>query len=272
MRPAFTIFHTLTLALFCFGFELNAQDLAGIEQGIKPYGAYHGGDVDSISMVNGNLTLHIPLVSYSQRGGRLSLGFSVIYTNPVYTLSDARLTNPQHRCSVQGGYVWSLSNRSGGAGGGSALGIRLEIPAIGEVWNCNFSPCIVRNSEVAEPDGAVHQMGATTSTNWISMDTTGYTYDAAHLVLTDRQGTKYSYNTNISGYPMGLRQIEDINENVITTNFNSAGQPLTYSDTMGRLIPTQYTDSAFISIDFRLSQRQWSPPRNQRLGVEFSRP
>ena len=24
MRPAFTIFHTLTLALFCFGFELNA--------------------------------------------------------------------------------------------------------------------------------------------------------------------------------------------------------------------------------------------------------
>jgi len=44
----------------------NAQDLAGLEQGIKPYGSYHGGDIDSISMVNGSLTLNIPIISYPQ--------------------------------------------------------------------------------------------------------------------------------------------------------------------------------------------------------------
>jgi hypothetical protein len=43
------------------GPQAYAQDLAGLEQGIKPYGSYHGGDIDSISMVNGNLALNIPL-------------------------------------------------------------------------------------------------------------------------------------------------------------------------------------------------------------------
>jgi hypothetical protein len=55
----------------------SAQDLAGLEQGIKPYGAYNGGDIDSISMVNGKLTLHISLISYPRRCGNLHAGFSV---------------------------------------------------------------------------------------------------------------------------------------------------------------------------------------------------
>ena len=61
--------------------HVGAQTLAGVEQGIKPYGSYEGGKIDSISMVNGSLTLNIPLVSYSQRG-ELKLVFRLVYNNP----------------------------------------------------------------------------------------------------------------------------------------------------------------------------------------------
>jgi len=50
------------------GISLLGQDSPNMEQGIKPYGSYHGGDLDSVNLLNGNLTLHIPLISYPQRG------------------------------------------------------------------------------------------------------------------------------------------------------------------------------------------------------------
>jgi hypothetical protein len=53
-----------------------AQNDPIAEQGIKPYGAYHGGDIDVVSLVNGKLDLHAPLFSYHQRG-KLHLGFTL---------------------------------------------------------------------------------------------------------------------------------------------------------------------------------------------------
>lgn len=64
------------------GTRVLAQDISGLEQGLKPYGSYHGGDIDSISMVNGSLSVHIPLVSYPQRGGKLHVDYSIIYNTP----------------------------------------------------------------------------------------------------------------------------------------------------------------------------------------------
>ena len=46
------------------------------EQGMKPYDSWHGGDLDSISMINGAMVLHIPLACFPQRGS-LDLCFSV---------------------------------------------------------------------------------------------------------------------------------------------------------------------------------------------------
>lgn len=62
----------------CFG-SAFAQSNVNEEQGMKPYDSWHGGDLDSISMTNGSLLLHIPLVSFPQRGN-LDLSFS-IYSN-----------------------------------------------------------------------------------------------------------------------------------------------------------------------------------------------
>lgn len=87
--------------MFVFGPVAVAQNLAGLEQGIKPYGSYEGGDIDSVSMVNGSLTLHMPLISYPQRGGKLRVGFSLIYANPM--LQPWAVCNPYaHTCSSSG--------------------------------------------------------------------------------------------------------------------------------------------------------------------------
>jgi RHS repeat-associated protein len=65
---------TLLLCLVvvsCSGI-LSAQTEPNLENGFKPYGSYHGSDVDTVSIMNGNVTLHIPFpAEYPQRGGSL---------------------------------------------------------------------------------------------------------------------------------------------------------------------------------------------------------
>src|SRR5271155_630318 len=62
-----------------------AQDPDYIQQGIKAYGTYQAGNIDVVSMTNGNLTIHIPLVSYPQRG-KLDLGYYLVYNNKNYVV------------------------------------------------------------------------------------------------------------------------------------------------------------------------------------------
>jgi len=78
-----------------------------LERGLKPYGAFEGGAIDSVSMTNGNLNLHIPLLSYPQRGGKLHLGFYIKFDNNSYTYSTANetsCTQAPHDCAY-GTYV-----------------------------------------------------------------------------------------------------------------------------------------------------------------------
>ncbi len=57
-----------------------AQVTADTAQGQSPYGVYRVGDIDSVNVVNGNLSLRIPLLSYPQRGKDLRMDF-YIYSN-----------------------------------------------------------------------------------------------------------------------------------------------------------------------------------------------
>lgn len=58
----------LVLTRFAVG-----QSTVNEDQSMKPYASWHGGELDTNRMTNGGLVLHIPLLSYSQRG---SLDFS----------------------------------------------------------------------------------------------------------------------------------------------------------------------------------------------------
>lgn len=74
----------LLLCLFSFVPTSNAQTDVNLEQGLSPYGSYMSSNMDSVSLTNGNLMVHIPLVSYPQRGGRLHLAFFLRYNNKGY--------------------------------------------------------------------------------------------------------------------------------------------------------------------------------------------
>lgn len=89
-RYLFLVVLTLSLLVPAF-----AQQMADVEQGLKPYGTYHGGDIDSISMTNGNLTLQIPLTSYAQRG-RISTDEWLSYNakNYAYTQQCSQTETP----------------------------------------------------------------------------------------------------------------------------------------------------------------------------------
>jgi len=235
------------LCLFLFGpVFANAQDLAGLEQGIKPYGSYHGGDIDSVSMVNGGLTLRIPLISFPQRGGRLHLGVSVIYNNPVYTLLDNRVNG---RCPIEC-YTWEMgSASSSNPNTGAGLSVAFDLPGMTDVvtFPGGQGTCpLISNYKIVEQDGAVHLMSVTNNGNWLSLDTTGYAYYSSG-VLQDSQGTQYTFNLspyieqgqNCGSYlPTTLAQVKDVNGNTITSSFDSHNYLVSYTDTMGRLILT----------------------------------
>src|SRR5579864_9180304 len=62
-----------------------AQTSPDLEQGMKPYGSYHGGNLDRISLTNGNLFFQADLLAYSQRGGELAYPIVLQYNNKVFS-------------------------------------------------------------------------------------------------------------------------------------------------------------------------------------------
>ena len=47
--------------------------------GLRPYDSYHGSNIDSVNLGNGNLVLHIPLLSYRERSSDLKVDFPLLH-------------------------------------------------------------------------------------------------------------------------------------------------------------------------------------------------
>ena len=87
-------------------FSAHAQTDQNLDIGLKPYGSYHGGELDSVNMVNGNLTLHIPIASYPQRGDKLKADYYLVYNDKNWQV--------QTFANVQGPYQqWSFQRAVG---------------------------------------------------------------------------------------------------------------------------------------------------------------
>jgi RHS repeat-associated protein len=80
MRLIMRCFSALSFCLVISTTAIQAQDLPDVAQGLQPYASYHGGGLDVVSMLNGGLTVRIPLVSYPQKGS-LTLSYSVIFNS-----------------------------------------------------------------------------------------------------------------------------------------------------------------------------------------------
>lgn len=199
----------------------RAQTEPLYENGLKPYGAYDGGALDSVSRSAGNLSLHIPLVSYPQRGGKLHMGFFVRFTNPQWSYGESCV--PKTACQ----FYW-------GANPTASVEI---VPDFTMQLDTNvhyFSSTDYETYyDVVSPDGALHQMWGTGS-NYLSLDATGTQLNTATNVVVDRNGIQYYYGTGGSG--VDPTQIQDPNGNYISANVSN-GAITGWTDTLGRTFP-----------------------------------
>jgi len=194
-----------------------------LERGLKPYGSFEGGDIDSISMTNGNLNLHLPLISYPQRGGKLSLSFSLKFDNNSYSYSSSNQTGCTTKpfvcvygTAVNGPYMEIVPN----------LGLTAYVSGVIPPTNGPYAT-------LESPDGSQHEMGPVSGGGWRSIDATGYLCLSNCATIIDRDGIRYT-NLNAAGQ---ATRFEDPNGNYITAALNSKGVITSYTDTLGRVVP-----------------------------------
>src|SRR6266436_2872336 len=139
MRLFRVLYCSMLVIVGTFATDTLRAQVPAFDDGFKPFGAYHGGNVDTVNLINGHAMLNIPILSYLQRG-QLTLTFFLQYT----------LSNQWYVYSWQVGkqiyYRWKWS------GGG-----------VGVNWDGNYYVPAVYSGEIStefiDPSGAFHTMG-----------------------------------------------------------------------------------------------------------------
>jgi len=211
----------------------QAQTNVDEAQGIKPYDSLHGGDLDSVSLTNGALSLHIPLLSYPQRGN-LDLSYALFYSSKQWTaVATCTNTNTGQSCT----WKWQPIPW-GGAMPLHRVG-SYSPPMTGAYVMSNVNYAIqtvvdtadnVSWSNVISPDGSVHLLQGDFTTGMRSLDGTGFLRpNSGTLILPN--GVRIAYpNSGTNDGTLGAAVI-DPNGNQITLSSSS------WTDTLGRVIP-----------------------------------
>ena len=75
----------LTFVLLMFmGMPALAQLSASPQSGITPFTPYQHSDIDSVNLSSGNVNLHIPIVSFPQAGGNLTMDFTAVFNQSTW--------------------------------------------------------------------------------------------------------------------------------------------------------------------------------------------
>ena len=182
---------------------LLGQDTDEVEQGIKAYGTYRGGDFDSISMTSGNLTIDAPLISWPQRG-KLHLGYMLNYARPNFKQTTRCLIDT---CTV---HVVRTNPMFLGIQGVSDRGFSTSTTTITETGTqVQFG-----YTSLVGPDGSSHVMAQISPTLSESVDGTGLFRNPTTGVVYDADGIKY----------LATGMLEDSNGNQITGGKDSVGR------------------------------------------------
>ena len=201
---------------------LRAQDTPLEDKGLKSFAAYHGGDLDSISLGTGALTLHIPLWSYPQRGGKLRLNYFINYTSNQWTIKTTKVGGESRDHWVFQGTCLPLSYLQGCTTGGvqikteQGLGVTSQLVILDVTHGTGYT-----SYTLTDPSGAMIQLAPTNLGVYRSLDGSGYLYDPTASKIWSRDGT-YNGSTNIY----------DSNGNYTTPGTST-------TDTIGRVIPAQ---------------------------------
>ena len=220
----------LALGLLVCCSAAAAQDDSLIAGGLAPYGSFHGGDLDSVNLYNGNVVLHAPLISFPQRGGDLRLSFILNWNRGAYI---SRTCVPPHNTCIT---IWAW----GSNGVGPVDDQTVTVGASQNVPIVNQQGKYYKIFSLQTPDGSNHVMGLANvgaDTGFYSQDGTGLFSGGSSYVepipcsfhcggYIDRHGIWYAPNATTAR--------EDSNGNKITY---TDGTNTAYVDTMGRTVP-----------------------------------
>jgi hypothetical protein len=221
-----------------------SQTTPDFNSGLTPYQGYHGGDIDSINMATGSLNLHIPLISFPQRGSALRLNFAIEYNSSV-------IKRLRVGTGADGYYLWSVVDTNPA----SVNVIDDQAYWLYEAGVCAPNPPCGKANQIERyyhsvlgADGAQHLMGyitgypaQTSGTQTLrSMDGTGFyltiqnagAQSSSGFSIYDKAGVQSQGPLTAIGLPaqwIGTRH--DANGNSITATTNG------YTDTMGRSVP-----------------------------------
>jgi hypothetical protein len=201
-----------------------------LDGGIMPFQAYDDGNADSVNLATGNLSLHIPLVSFPQRGGKLHADYNIAYNSPAVA---------QYVCPIIGRpCVWQ------GAGSGPNLVTVLAniFPQIGTqiAYTCGTA-CNATYGTVTESDQTHHPMGWIntngTTSQLRSLDGSGFLATWVNNVsqtVVDRNGVTYYCPTPSSASNPCVATDPSGNQLIFNVDCCAA---YGFTDTMGRQIP-----------------------------------
>src|SRR5712691_11838918 len=253
MKPAIWLRMVVAFLLLCG--PLFADGNPNEENGFKPYGSYHGGDIDTVSLTNGNVMLHIPLFSYPQRSGDLRVNFFLEMSSKGWHVE-------QHQNLGGFYYTWNW----GGSGVTLAMdqGIAIERTRVITDWtdHPDWDTVEIDCCNAVTPDGSSHPL---LGDDYRTIDTTGFHFNLIPSgdpfgagdsgTVLDRNGSHYtltpftqisrSYYRATSGpneYTVTTISeravatvIEDRNGNKISGFFDGSAVGMT--DTLGRSLP-----------------------------------
>ncbi|MBZ5524411.1 MAG: hypothetical protein LAP21_19410 [Acidobacteriia bacterium] len=183
MKIASRILLLSAVACFLFPVAGIAQTGPDLENGFKHWGSYDSSHIDTVNLQNGNLMLHAPLLpGYPQRG-KLSVQDVLSFTSKTWQVICAIDNSNNPACGWFHGGTGVTLNRP--------LGFGLQ-RTINVFYNGSSPIYSAYGYSLTTPDGAMHQLGATVTTNGVDMefesqDTTGY-----HVVMS---------NPDLSGVP-----------------------------------------------------------------------
>lgn len=201
--------------------SVGAYELPSIERGLKPERYFQNGDIDRINLLNGGLTLAIPIgPTYSVGlGAELSYRLMLTYSSQVWDYIGVLQQPPFPPLATQ---AWP--GRVANAG----LGWRLSL---GDYWDSTYvgpgrcSDCYI------SPDGAQHPF-----------------YDTLHPdVADDSSDTLYTRDGTYLRLHRAAREIDFPNGEIHT--FDSAGRLIQIRNRLGSTVNVSYGPSSWTITD-----------------------
>jgi hypothetical protein len=191
-----------------------------MDVGFKPYGSYHGGDLDSINLSNGFLNIHIPVGSFPQRG---AIGYTpqIIYNNHKGWSVLPDCTN-QNTCSP----LWQWK------GSGVTFNTQSQ-----DFFTAGPGPYTQKSKiivfKAVTSDVATHQMATNLAGGVESIDGSGIWYNGTPF------GSSGGFSRNRKGVLNNNTALEDANGNIFGTPVGA-----NIIDTLGRSLPPAWTFTA----------------------------